>query len=161
MVAKKDTKPAAAAADMMKFDAQIFQLPKMEVPEAVREAAEKGVAQAKDAYEKLKVAAEETTELVEDTYSTYTKGAAEISGKVLDFTKLNTTVAFDFAKDLLAVRSVAELVEKQTAFARSQFEALTGQSKEIQSLAQAISTDIQAPVKAAAEKAISQFKKSA
>ena len=160
MVAKKDVK-AAPALEMPKFDAQIFQLPKMEVPESVREAAEKGVAQAKEAYEKLKVAAEETTELVEDTYATYTKGAAEISGKVLDFTKHNTSVAFDFAKDLLSVRSVAELVEKQTAFARSHFETLTAQSKELQGLAQSLSSDIQAPVKAAAEKAIAQFKKSA
>lgn len=160
MVAKKETKPAAAF-EMPKFDAQVFQMPKLEVPEAVREAAEKGVAQAKEAYEKLKVAAEETTELVEDTYATYTKGAADFSGKVLDFTKLNTTTVFDFAKDLLAVRSVAELVEKQTAFARSQFEVITAQTKELQGLTQSLANDIQAPVKAAAEKAISQFKKSA
>lgn len=66
MAAKKETKTAAAF-EMPKFDAEVFQMPKMEVPEAVREAAEKGVAQAKEAYEKLKVAAEETTELVEDT----------------------------------------------------------------------------------------------
>lgn len=160
MATKKDTKTSTGA-ELIKFDAELFQMPKMEVPEAVREAAERGVAQAKDAYEKLKVAAEETTELVEDAYTTYTKGASDISGKVLDFTKLNTTVVFDFAKELLGVRSVAELVEKQTAFARSQFETITAQSKELQGLAQTLSTDIQAPVKAAAEKAISQFKKSA
>lgn len=160
MAAKKETKTAAAF-EMPKFDAEVFQMPKMEVPEAVREAAEKGVAQAKEAYEKLKVAAEETTELVEDTYATYTKGAADLSGKVLDFTKLNTTTVFDFAKDLLAVRSVAELVEKQTAFARSQFEVMTAQTKELQGLTQSLANDIQAPVKAATEKAISQFKKSA
>lgn len=68
---------------------------------------------------------------------------------------------FDFAKDLLAVRSVAELVEKQTAFARSQFEVMTAQTKELQGLTQSLANDIQAPVKAATEKAISQFKKSA
>lgn len=161
MVAKKEVKPAAAALEFPKLDAQVFQMPKMEVPEAVREAAEKGVAQAKEAYEKLKVAAEETTELVEDTYSTCTKGAAEFSGKMLDFTKANTAAAFDFAKDLLAVRSVAELVEKQTAFARAQFETLSAQAKELQGLGQTLTTEIQAPVKAAAEKAMQQFKKSA
>ena len=47
-----------------------FEMPKFEVPAAFREFAEKGVAQAKDAYEKVKAAAEEATYLLEDTYTT-------------------------------------------------------------------------------------------
>ncbi len=46
-----------------------FEMPKVEVPELVREFAEKGVKQAKDSYDKIKAAAEETTDLIENTYT--------------------------------------------------------------------------------------------
>ena len=61
-------KPAKAAApviplfEMPKFDIPSFEMPKFEVPAAFREFAEKGVAQTKDAYEKMKAVAEENTE---------------------------------------------------------------------------------------------------
>ena len=63
---KKSVKAAAAA----KFD-----MPNIEVPEMVREFAEKSVLQAKDAYARFKSAAEETTDVLEDTYTSATKGA--------------------------------------------------------------------------------------
>ena len=44
--------------EMPKFEMPKFDMPKMEVPAAFREFAEKGVAQTKDAYEKMKAAAE-------------------------------------------------------------------------------------------------------
>lgn len=160
MVAKKD-KPAVAGFEMPKFEIPSFEMPKMDVPVAVREFAEKGVAQAKDAYEKMKTAAEETTDMIEDSYATYSKGAVEYAGKAIDFSKSNTVATFDFIKDIMTAKSVAELVEKQTTFARSQFEALSNQGKELQSLAQKIANDTAAPYKAAAEKVAAEFKKSA
>ena len=44
------------------FELPKFELPKMEVPAAFREVAEKGVAQAKEHYEKMKSAAEDATD---------------------------------------------------------------------------------------------------
>ena len=55
---------------MPKFDIPSFDMPKMEVPAAFREFAEKGVAQTKEAYEKMKAAAEENTEMLETVYTT-------------------------------------------------------------------------------------------
>jgi hypothetical protein len=46
-----------------------FDLPKMEMPDAFREMAEKGVAQAKDNYEKIQTATVEATELLKDAYT--------------------------------------------------------------------------------------------
>jgi hypothetical protein len=45
-----------------------FDLPKMEMPGAFREMAEKGVAQAKDNYEKIQAATVEATELLRHLY---------------------------------------------------------------------------------------------
>lgn len=162
MVAKKETtKTVVAGFEMPKFDMPNFEVPKVEMPAAVRDFAEKSVAQAKDTYERLKTVAEETTDMIEDTYATYSQGAVEFTGKALDHAKVNTTAAFDFAKDLMTAKSIAEVVEKQTAFARAQFEAVVNQGKELSALAQRISNDTAAPAKAAAEKAMAEFKKTA
>ena len=66
----KTTKPSTPIFEIPKFEMPKFEMPKFEVPAAFREFAEKGVAQAKDAYEKVKAAAEEATYLLEDTYTT-------------------------------------------------------------------------------------------
>src|SRR6476661_5887454 len=69
-------KPARAAApviplfEMPKFDIPSFDMPKFEIPAAFREYAEKGVAQTKDAYEKMKATAEENTQMLETVYTT-------------------------------------------------------------------------------------------
>ena len=62
--------------DMPKFDMPKFDMPNVEMPAAFRELAEKGIAQAKDNYEKIKSAAEQATDVLEDTYSKASKGAS-------------------------------------------------------------------------------------
>ena len=73
----KAAAPVSSIFELPKFDLPKFDLPKLEVPAAFREIAEKSVAQAKDAYERVKAAAEEATDLLEDTYTTAAKGAAD------------------------------------------------------------------------------------
>ena len=151
-------KPAKAPAtvvpmfEMPKFDIPKFEMPKMEVPAAFREFAEKGVAQSKDAYEKMKAAAEEGTEMLETCYSTASKGATEYGHKVIEIARANTNSVFDFMESLFGVKSASEMVELSTAHARSQFETLSGQSKELAALAQKVATDTAEPIKAGVDK---------
>src|SRR4051794_3431539 len=63
---KAKAKPASSGFDS-KFEMPKFDMPKMEVPAAFREIAEKSVSTAKENYEKLKVAAEEATNVLEET----------------------------------------------------------------------------------------------
>ena len=153
-------KPAKAAAtvvpmfEMPKFDMPKFEVPKFEVPAAFRELAEKGVAQTKDAYEKMKAAAEEGTEMLETCYSTASKGSTEYGLKVIEITRTNTNKAFDFIESLFAVKSPSEFVELTTAHSRSQFETLTAQGKELTALAQKVATDTAEPIKSGVEKAM-------
>jgi hypothetical protein len=51
---KAKMKPATGAFEMPKFEMPKFDMPKVEMPAAFREFAERGVAQAKDTYEKMK-----------------------------------------------------------------------------------------------------------
>jgi len=154
------TKPGKAAApvssifELPKFDLPKFDLPKLEVPAAFREIAEKGVAQAKDAYERVKAAAEEATDLLEDTYTTAAKGAADYNLKVIEAARTNTNAAFDYARELLDVKSFSEIIELSTAHARKQFEAVSEQTKELTALAQKVATETAEPLKSGVTKAL-------
>ena len=141
---------------MPKFEMPKFEIPKVEMPAAFREFAERGVAQAKETYEKMKAAAEEATDVLEDTYSTATKGASDYGLKMIEAARVNTNAAFDFAGELMTVKSLSEVVELSTAHARKQFEALTAQSKELTALAQKVATETAEPIKGGMSKAFNK-----
>jgi phasin len=144
---KSRAKSGPAAFEMPKFEIPNFEMPKLEVPAAFREMAEKSVSQAKETYEKMKSAAEEATDMLEDTYATATKGASDYGLKVIEAARENTNAAFDFAAQLVTVKSMSEMLELSTAHARKQFETLTAQSKDLAAIAQKVATDTTVPVK--------------
>jgi phasin len=152
----KTSKPTTGAFEMPKFEMPKFDIPKVEMPAAFREFAERGVAQAKDTYEKMKAAAEEATDVLETTYSTATKGASEYGQKVIDTARVNTNAAFDFAAELITAKSLSEWIELSSTHARKQFEAFTAQSKELSALAQKVATDTAEPIKSGMNKAFSK-----
>jgi phasin len=152
----KPTKPMTGAFEMPKFEMPKFDMPKVEMPAAFREFAERGVAQAKDTYEKMKAAAEEATDVLETTYSTATKGASDYGLKVIEVARTNTNAAFDFAGEVMAAKTLSEVVELTSAHARKQFEALTAQSKELSALAQKVATETAEPIKSGMNKAFSK-----
>ena len=152
----KTSKPVTGAFEMPKFEMPKFDMPKVEMPAAFREFAERGVAQAKDTYEKMKAAAEEATDVLETTYSTATKGASDYGLKVIEVARVNTNAAFDFAGEVMAAKTLSEVVELTSAHARKQFEALTQQSKELNALAQKVATETAEPIKSGVNKAFSK-----
>jgi phasin len=151
--AAKSTPPVSSIFELPKFDLPKFDLPKLEVPAAFREIAEKSVAQAKDAYERVKAAAEEATDLLEDTYTTAAKGAADYNLKVIEAARTNTNAAFDYARELLDVKSFSDVIELSTAHARKQFETVSEQTKELAALAQKVATETTEPLKTGVTKA--------
>jgi len=152
----KSAKSIPSAFEMPSFELPKFDMPKMEVPAAFRDMAEKSISQAKDTYEKMKAAAEEATDMLEDTYATATRGVSDYGLKVIEVARVNTNAQFDFASELFTVKSMAEVVELYTAHARKQFETLTAQTKELTALAQKIATESVEPMKEGVNKA---FKK--
>jgi phasin len=148
--------PAASAFELPKFELPNFEIPKMEIPAAFREIAEKSVSQAKETYEKMKSAAEEATDVLEDTYATATKGVSDYGLKWIEAARENTNATFDFYTDLMTVKSFSEVVELSTAHARRQFEALTAQTKDLAAIAQKVATDTAEPIKGSVTKAFSK-----
>jgi len=129
-----------------------FDMPKVEVPEMVRDFAEKSVQQAKDSYSKFKSAAEETTDMLEDTYTAATKGATEFNLKALEALRLNVNSAFDYTRELLATKTLADAVELSSTHVRKQFESLSTQAKDLTAIAQKVATEAAEPIKVGVSK---------
>ena len=163
---KAKPKPVATSAsafdmpkfDMPKFEMPKFEMPKMEVPAAFREVAEKGVAQAKEHYEKMKSTAEDATEMLEETYTTASKGCSDYGLKLVETAKANSNAAFDLFGELLTAKSYAEVVELYTAYVRAQFDTVSAQAKELADHAQKVATETVEPIK---ESFTSAFSKAA
>ncbi|MER2605148.1 MAG: phasin, partial [Siculibacillus sp.] len=145
------------AFEMPKFEASA--LSQTEIPAVLREFAEKAVAQAKANFEKLKVAAEEATDAIEDTYETARAGVIEINAKSIDAVKANSDAALGHAKDLLGVKTFAEAIELQTSFVRQQYEAVSAQAKELQEMATKLATEAAKPAKDVLDKTLDVLKK--
>jgi phasin len=130
----------------------VIDMPKFEesaahATSAFREFAEKGLSQAKEAYAKMKTAAEETTGMLETTYANASKGTADYGLKVVEMARVNSNAAFDFTSALLGARTLAQMVEISTSHARKQIELATEQAKELAALAQKVATDAAEPIK--------------
>ncbi len=154
---KSKPKPVAIAApptafetpkfEMPKFEMPKFEMPKMEVPPAFREMAEKGIAQTKANYDKMKSTAEQTTDMLEETYSTASAGCTGYGLKLIETARANSNAAFDLFGQLLGAKSYSEVVEKTTAYMRTQFDTLTAQAKDLSEHAQKVATDTAEPIK--------------
>ena len=134
--------------EMPKFEMPTMEMPKMEVPAAFREFAEKGLSQAKDNYEKMKSAAEEATDMFENTYNTACKGCTDYGLKMIETARANSDAAFDLMTGLMGVKSYSEAVELTSGYMRKQFETLTVQAKELSEHAQKVATETAEPIKA-------------
>jgi phasin len=151
----KTTKPLPNYG-MPKFEMPKFDLPNMEMPEALREMAEKGAAHARDTCAKAKVASEETAELLENAYSSVAKSGANYNLKLFEIARTNTRAAFEYAHELLGVRSASELITLSTAHARKQFDIVSAQNKELCALAQEAAAEAVEPIKTGAAKAFNK-----
>ena len=141
-----------------KFVMPNFELSKFEIPSEFHGLAEKSASQAKETCEKMKNATEEMTDRFKDAYTAATKGAADYGARLIDAARTNTNTAFDYAINLLAAKSLPEVVELSTTHLRNQFDALTKQSKELTAIAQKVANETAEPMKDGITKA---FRKAA
>ena len=148
--APKKVKPVAvteSAFEMPKFEMPKFDIPKFETPAAFREIAEKSLAQAKEGYEKIKGAAEQATDLLEETYSNASKGTSDYGLKLIETARANSDATFDLMSELMAAKSYSEVVELSSAYMRKQFDAVVAQAKELSEHAQKVATETAEPIK--------------
>jgi len=124
--------------------------------QAFNEMTQKGVAQTKQAYEKMSAATAEAADLMKASCSTALNGARDYNNKFMEFAHTNTNAAFDFVQELYGAKSPSEFMELATEHARSQTTALTEQTKELAALAQKVALATTEPLKAGVAKAFNQ-----
>jgi phasin len=96
----------------------------MQVPNAVRELAEKTVEQAERAFEAFMSAANKSIEAVPNP-------ATDLSKKTLTITEQNMKAAFDHARKLVHAKDLQEVMQLQAEFLKNQFAAAGEQMKEL------------------------------
>jgi phasin len=153
-VAEKATRDAVDAARSFTDTALAGQ--RFEVPEVFRSFAEQGLTQTRETYGRMKAAAEEASDLMEESFQSTRENLREVQFRSLDVARANADATFDFARDLLAVNSLADAIQLQTAFARERFEAFVDYYKDVQSALTKASAEASKPAKALFDRTLHQ-----
>lgn len=153
--AEKPAAPVKTAADTAKAAMDAFAYPKFEVPETVRSFAEQGLKQTREAYGRVKDAAEGATDLMENSLETGRRNMREAQFKTLDMAKANADATFELMRRLLTATTVNDALQIQSAFARERFEAFVGYSKDMQDMMTKAGAEASKPAKAIFEKSMS------
>jgi phasin len=109
-----------------------------EIPNEMRDFAERSVEQARKAFDSFMTAAHKATHTFGSSTEVAQAGAKDISRQAMTYAESNVAATFDFARKLLAAKDVAEVLQLQAQFAQSQMESLGRQMQEMsQSVAEA------------------------
>ena len=93
-----------------------------EVPTQVREMAEKGVDQARKAYEEFLVAAGDAAAKAEGSAQNMRDGAADLNKKAITATEESMNASFDLAAKLVKAKDLQEALDLQTKYVQSQMQ---------------------------------------
>ena len=108
------------------FDKQQF-----EIPEAVRELAEKNVEQVRAAYGQFLDMAHKAQDMLAKSQGVLTSGAMELQQRAMKYAEENIDANFKFAGDLARARDLKEYVEIQNKYAREQMESYARQAQDL------------------------------
>jgi phasin len=102
----------------------------------MRDFAEKSVEQARKALDGFLGAAHKAVETLQGSTSSVQQNTTEATRKTLAYAEQNIAAAFDHAQKLVRAKDFQEAVSIQTEFARTQFQAMQNQLKDLGELAQ-------------------------
>jgi phasin len=102
-----------------------------DIPDQMRDVADKSVEQAKKAIGQYLDATHKAVAQAEGSARSVREGAAEVSRQALAFVEENVTASFDFAQRLVQARTVEEIAALQKEFVAKQTAALAEQGKSL------------------------------
>lgn len=118
-----------------------MQPPRFEIPEQVREVADKSVGQARKAFEQFLDATQKAMATAESSARSATEGVADVSRQSLAFVEENVAASFDLAQRLVQARTPQEIAALQQEYIRRQMKALTDQGKQLGEMAARAASD--------------------
>ena len=107
------------------------EIPKMEIPEAVRAAAEKNLEQARGAYGQMVDMMRKSQEQLARSSESMTETAIDLQGKMLRFSEENLDAGFKLAGELARARDMKDFFEIQNRHAQRQMQIYALQTQEL------------------------------
>jgi phasin len=107
-----------------------------EIPNELRDFAERSVEQARKAFEGFLTVAQRASGVAGDTTATSQSGAKTVSAHVLSYTERNVNAAFDLAQKLVRAKDPQEALALQNEYLRTQLAVLQEQAKELGAIVQ-------------------------
>lgn len=105
--------------------------PSMDIPDGVRQLAERNVEQARQAYTQFLEAARKAQDMVSKSSGAMTEAALEIQQRAMRFTEENIEAGFRFAAELSRARDMKEYFEIQQRHAQRQMATYAQQAQEL------------------------------
>ncbi|WP_150524729.1 phasin family protein [Roseibium sediminis] len=102
-----------------------------EVPEQMRDMAEKSVDQARKAFDEFMSVTQKAVAQAEESASAVQSGAGDMQRKSLSYAEEHIDAAFNFARSLVKATDMEQVVALQQDFMRKQMEALGEQSRDL------------------------------
>lgn len=106
-----------------------------EIPNEMRDFADKSVEQARKAFDGFLDAAYKASNTLEDQAATAQGNVRAAAGVAVNFAEHNMAASFAYAQKLVRATSVEEVLKIQTEFAKTQIETLTRQVNEMGAVA--------------------------
>jgi len=111
-----------------------------EVPNELRDFAERSVEQARKAFEGFVSVAQKAAGTVDEAAQTTQSNVKTIGAQVFGFAEQNVNAAFDLAHKLVQAKDPQEALTLQSEFLKTQLSSLQAQAKEIGALLQKSAT---------------------
>lgn len=118
-------------------------LPQFEIPEAMREMAERNVEQARSAYGQFLEMARQTQDVVAKSSDTMAQSAREIQLKAMRYAEQNMEANFAFVGDLAKARDLRDYMEIQSRHAQRQMQTYSEQAQELSRMLADIAQKVQ------------------
>ena len=118
-----------------------------QVPEALRDLAERNVAQMRQTYERSKDAWEGVVQSWERSFDATNQGAVALNRKIIDIAQRNINSGFDLARGLAGAKTLAEAMELQADYWRKQLDTLAAQAEEVRALSAQVAAVATKPMK--------------
>lgn len=110
-----------------------------------RDFAQKGTDQLHQNVTQMKDVAANAASHIQDAAAKSSKGYSELCLKSVEVTRSNLNAHFDFLDSLFKAKSISQAFELQSSYAQQQIEAMSGQVKELSTIAQKAMTESSKP----------------
>jgi phasin len=109
----------------------MYEKPQLEIPEAVRQMAERNLEQARAAYNQFVDLMRQAQDLITKSSGAMTESLLQLQHKTLRFAEENMDAGFQMASELARARDLKEYLEIQSRHAQKQMQTYAQQAQEL------------------------------